>query len=181
MINHKYAIAQLNQMSQTEFTNTLGEIWEATPKIAEQAWQSKPFADVEVLYQAMVVVVNNMSESEQLALIKAHPDLGSKAKMPEASIQEQTEVGLNDLSESEYQYFQLLNQAYQDQFGFPFIVAVKYHTKESILETFKCRLKNNQEQEKREAIAEIIKIARLRLESLCDFSRNGSVAKKFSN
>lgn len=177
MIKHKYAIAQLNQMSQAEFTNTLGEIWEETPKIAEKVWQSKPFADMEVLYQAMVVVVNNMSESEQLALIKAHPNLGSKAKMAEASVQEQAGVGLNNLSESEYQYFQFLNQAYQHKFGFPFIVAVKYHTKESILETFKCRLKNNQEQEKQEAIAEISKIARLRLESLCDFSRHGSVAK----
>jgi 2-oxo-4-hydroxy-4-carboxy-5-ureidoimidazoline decarboxylase len=177
MINHKYAIAQLNQMSQAEFTNTLGEIWEETPKIAEKAWQSKPFADVEVLYQAMVVVVKNMSESERLALIKAHPNLGSKAKMAEASVQEQAGVGLNNLSKSEYQYFQFLNQAYQDKFGFPFIVAVKYHTKENILETFKCRLKNNQEQEKQEAIAEISKIARLRLESLCDFSQRGSVAK----
>lgn len=177
MINHKYAIAQLNQMSQAEFTNTLGEIWEETPKIAEQAWQSKPFVDVEVLYQAMVVVVNNMSESERLALIKAHPDLGSKAKMPDASVQEQAGVGLNNLSESEYQYFQLLNQAYQDKFGFPFIVAVKEHTKESILENFKCRLNNNQEQEKQEAIAEISKIAWLRLASLCDFSPGGSVCE----
>ncbi|MGL4881453.1 MAG: 2-oxo-4-hydroxy-4-carboxy-5-ureidoimidazoline decarboxylase [Waterburya sp.] len=169
MMNYEekqYTLAQLNHMSQGEFTTILGEIWEETPIIAEKAWQSKPFTDLEALYQAMVVVVNNLSATEQLALIKAHPDLGSKAKMAEASIQEQAGIGLDSLSESEYQRFQSLNQAYKDKFGFPFIIAVKYHTKESILEAFVSRLKNNQETEKQQALAEISKIARLRLKSL---------------
>ena len=69
-----------------------------------------------------------MNNKEQLALIKAHPDLGSKAKMAETSVQEQAGVGLDRLSEAEYQRFQSLNQAYKDKFDFPFIVAVKYHT-----------------------------------------------------
>ena len=70
------------------------------------------------------------------------------------------------LSESEYERFQTLNQAYKDKFGFPFIVAVKYHTKESILESFETRLKNSLAAEKQQALSEICKIARLRLESL---------------
>ncbi len=87
----------------------------------------------------MIEIVDKMSEKKQLALIKAHPDLGSKAKMAEASLQEQAGVGLDRLSESEYQRFQPLNQAYKDKFGFPFIVAVKYHTKKSILEALTTR------------------------------------------
>ncbi|MEM6611110.1 MAG: 2-oxo-4-hydroxy-4-carboxy-5-ureidoimidazoline decarboxylase [Cyanobacteria bacterium P01_C01_bin.72] len=153
-------------MSQGDFTAALGEIWEETPKIAQQAWHHKPFANIEGLDRAMVAIVNGMSNEEQLALIKAHPDLGSKAKMAEASVQEQAGVGLDRLSESEYQRFQTLNQAYKDKFGFPFIVAVKYLTKESILQEFETRLKNNQEEEKQQALDEISKIARLRLESL---------------
>jgi 2-oxo-4-hydroxy-4-carboxy-5-ureidoimidazoline decarboxylase len=162
----QYTLSQLNKMSQGEFTTVLGEIWEETPEIANKAWQSRPFVDLEALYQAMVAVVNNMSQAEQLALIKAHPDLGSKAKMAEASIQEQAGIGLDRLSQSEYQRFQSLNQAYKDKFSFPLIIAVKYHTKKSILEAFVSRLKNNQETEKQQALAEISKIARLRLESL---------------
>lgn len=165
-MNRKIAIAQLNQMSQAEFTTALGEIWEETPEIAQQAWHDKPFANVEALYRAMVAIVNGMNNKEQLALIKAHPDLGSKAKMAETSVQEQAGVGLDRLSEAEYQRFQSLNQAYKDKFDFPFIVAVKYHTKESILQAFETRLKNSQEQEKQQALTEIGKIARLRLESL---------------
>lgn len=166
MKEKKYSISELNQMSQAEFTTALGEIWEDTPEIAQQTWHSKPFASIEALYRAMVAIVNGMSNEEQLALIKAHPDLGSKAKMAEASVQEQAGIGLDRLSESEYQRFQTLNQAYKDKFGFPFIVAVKYHTKESILEAFETRLKNDGEKEKQQALIEISKIARPRLESL---------------
>lgn len=165
-MNQKLTITQLNQMSRSEFTAALGEIWENTPEIARKTWQDKPFKDKNDLYQAMVALVKNMSESEQIALIKAHPDLGSKAKMAQASVEEQSGIGLDRLSESEYQRFQTLNQAYKDKFGFPFIVAVKYHTKESVLEAFETRLQNNQEQEKDEALTEISKIAKLRLESI---------------
>ena len=166
MNNQQYAIAQLNQMSQAEFTAALGEIWEETPEIANQTWHSRPFKDNDALYQAMVAVVNNMSEAEQVALIKAHPDLGSKTKMAEASVQEQAGVGLDRLSESEYQRFQSLNQAYKDKFDFPFIIAVKNQTKDSILAAFETRLKNTPEQEKQQALSEISKIAQLRLETL---------------
>lgn len=166
MDSKQYAIAQLNQMSQAEFTAALREVWEETPEIARQAWHSKPFENVTALYEAMSVVVDRLSEAEQLALIKAHPDLGSKAKMAEASVKEQAGVGLDSLSKSEYQRFQSLNQAYKDKFGFPFIIAVKYHTLESILEAFESRLKNSPEQEKQQALTEIGKIARLRLETL---------------
>lgn len=150
-------------MSQEEFTSVLEEIWEETPEIVQKAWHSKPFEDMEALYQSMVDVVSNMSDRKQLALIKAHPDLGSKAKMAQASVQEQAGLGLDRLSASAYQRFQNLNQAYKDKFGFPFIVAVKYHTQESILEAFATRLENSLEQEKKQALEEISKIARLRL------------------
>ena len=162
-MNQKLTITQLNQMSQAEFTEALGEIWEETPEIAKQTWNSKPFTDLDSLYQSMVEIVNNMSQEEHLALIKAHPDLGSKAKMAEASVQEQAGLGLDRLSEEEYQRFQSLNQAYKDKFGFPFIVAVKYHTLESILEAFANRLENSLEEERQKALIEISKIAKLRL------------------
>ena len=165
-MNQMLTIAQLNQMSQSEFIAALGEIWEDTPEIAGKTWHNKPFADINYLYEAMIAIVENMNNKEQLALIQAHPDLGSKAKMAQASVEEQSGVGLDKLSEAEYQRFQTLNQAYKNKFGFPFIVAVKYHNKDSILEAFEIRLKNSLEAEKKQALTEISKIARLRLEGL---------------
>ncbi len=158
-----YAIATLNQMSQAEFTEALGSIFEHTPEIAAQAWQERPFDDVTKLHQVMIAIIKAMSESDQLKLICAHPDLGSKFKMAEASIQEQSTVGLDQLSITEYDRFQQLNQAYKQKFSFPFIIAVRNHTKETILSAFERRLQHSLEVERQQAIAEIIEIARWRL------------------
>ena len=158
-----YAIAQLNQMSQTEFTESLAKIFEDSPWVAEKTWQKRPFIDVESLHQAMVETVNESSLSEKLDLICAHPDLATKTKMAEASVKEQAGVGLDRLNLEEYNHFQQLNQAYKDKFAFPFIVAVKNHTKESILEAFKQRLENSLEAERQQALTEIAKIAKFRL------------------
>lgn len=158
-----YPINTLNQMSQSEFTEALGSIFEHTPEIAAEAWRSRPFADVQNLHQVMVAIVLQMSDAEQLKLICAHPDLGSRFKMAEASVQEQSTVGLDQLSAAEYDRFQNLNQNYKEKFSFPFIIAVRNHTKDSILAAFEQRLQNNLEVEKQTAIAEIIEIARWRL------------------
>jgi len=162
-LTFNYVIATLNQMSQTEFTEALGSIFEHTPEIAAQAWRKRPFDDVTNLHQVMTAIVENMSEADQLKLIRAHPDLGSKFKMAEASVNEQSTVGLDQLSSDEYQHFQQLNDAYKQKFGFPFIIAVRNHTKDSILASFKQRLENTIALERKQAIAEIIEIARWRL------------------
>ncbi|HTL90530.1 MAG TPA: 2-oxo-4-hydroxy-4-carboxy-5-ureidoimidazoline decarboxylase [Leptolyngbya sp.] len=161
-----YSIADLNQMDQSAFTEALGEIFEQTPTIAHQAWQKRPFKDSDDLHQKMLEVIHTMTEQQQLALICAHPDLGSKAKMAEASVQEQVGAGLNRLTPEEYDRFHTLNEQYKSQFGFPFIIAVKNHTKESILIAFETRLNHSQHTEMRHAIAEISQIAYFRLQQV---------------
>ncbi|MBW4581567.1 MAG: 2-oxo-4-hydroxy-4-carboxy-5-ureidoimidazoline decarboxylase [Tildeniella nuda ZEHNDER 1965/U140] len=161
-----YSIAQLNQMHQADFVAALGDVFEATPAIAQEAWAQRPFTDLTDLQQAMSDVVNVMTEAEQLALIQAHPDLGSKAKMADASVQEQAGVGLDRLTPEEYDRFHAMNQAYKAKFGFPFIVAVKNHTKASILEAFDRRLHNTPSAEVKQALAEIGQIANFRLAAL---------------
>lgn len=158
-----YSIAELNQMNQEAFVKALGAVFEDTPTIAEQTWGDRPFDSLNDLHEKMVNVVHSMPQSEQLALIRAHPDLGSKAKMAETSIKEQAGAGLDRLTQEEYERFHRLNQAYKDKFGFPFIVAVKNHTKSSILDAFEQRLQNFAEKEQQTAIAEITQIARFRL------------------
>ncbi|PZU92838.1 MAG: OHCU decarboxylase [Pseudanabaena sp.] len=150
-------------MSEEEFVKSLGSIYEDTPEIAAQAWRSHPFSDLSHLHQAMAAIVLSMDEAAQLRLICAHPDLGSKFKMAEASVLEQSTLGLDQLSAVEFHQFQELNQAYKDKFGFPFIIAVRNHTKDSILQSFQRRLQNAIEVEQKQAIAEINEIARWRL------------------
>ena len=156
-------IAKVNQMSQSEFVEALGAVFEHTPAIAQQTWEQRPFIDVSDLHQKMVNFMQHMSRVEQLALIQAHPDLGSKAKMAEASVQEQAGVGLDQLTPAEYARFQVLNQAYKGKFGFPFIVAVKNHTRASILAAFDRRLQNSVDSEMEQALTEITQIVKFRL------------------
>lgn len=161
-----YSLADLNQMSQSDFVAALGAVFEETPAIAHTAWDYRPFGDLNNLHQKMAGIVNGLGKAKQLSLIQAHPDLGSKAKMADASVVEQAGIGLDRLTASEYDRFHQLNQAYKSQFGFPFIVAVKNHTKASILQAFEQRLQNNADVERQQALAEIIEIARFRLHSL---------------
>ncbi len=151
-------------MDEAQFTQVLGEIFEQTPEIAAQAWHHRPFNSIEDLHQKMMAVVLGCDRDRQLALVRAHPDLGSKVQMAEASIQEQAGVGLDRLSSIEFAQFQQLNQSYLAKFGFPFIIAVKNHTKTSILKAFERRLQNSMAVELTNAIAEISQIAKFRLE-----------------
>lgn len=158
-----YTLNQLNHMDQTAFVAAVGAVFEHTPQIAAQAWLHRPFQDVDQLHQTMATIVQSLTESEQLALIRAHPDLGSRAKMAPASVSEQAGAGLDRLSPEEYERFQTLNRQYLTKFDFPFIIAVKQHTKASILEAFDCRLQSSREEERAQAIAEITQIAKFRL------------------
>ncbi|MFB2934712.1 2-oxo-4-hydroxy-4-carboxy-5-ureidoimidazoline decarboxylase [Aerosakkonemataceae cyanobacterium BLCC-F154] len=162
----EYTLSQLNEMNQEAFTEALGEIFEDSPWVAKNAWQKRPFADLAALYQTMVEVVQTASKEQQLSVIRAHPDLGTQAKMAEASVKEQAGVGLDLLTLEEYERFNSLNETYKEQFGFPFIIAVKNHTKDSILTAFEHRIKNSPEVEVAQALTEITQIAKFRLNDL---------------
>ncbi len=170
-MTHSLTLAQLNQLEQAEFVAQLGHIFEHTPAIAEQAWYQRPFADVDALHQVMVAIVAAMDTAAQLALIRAHPDLGSRAQMADASVREQAGAGLDQLTPEEFEHFQTLNHAYTTKFGFPFIIAVKRQLqladhlppKTIILNAFQQRLNNTVEQEMAQALTEIGYIAKFRL------------------
>lgn len=157
-------------MDRGEFTRALGAVFEHSPWVAERAWDTRPFKGSEGLHAAMVASVRLASRNEQLALLSAHPDLAGKAAragtMSAASIAEQSSAGLDRLSNEEYERFSRLNTAYREKFGFPFIIAVRRHTRASILAAFESRLANTVEQEIETALAQVFDIARIRLETL---------------
>jgi len=161
-----YTLTQLNAMDRGAFTDALGIVFEDTPTIASQAWEDLPFLTITHLHQAMVDIVNDWSLEAKKSLICAHPSLGNRVKMAEASMSEQSSIGLDRLTAAEYDLFQSLNKAYLDRFGFPFIIAVRNHSKSSTLEAFERRLQNSSETELNQSIAEIAQIASFRLQDL---------------
>jgi 2-oxo-4-hydroxy-4-carboxy-5-ureidoimidazoline decarboxylase len=159
-------LTDLNQMDQTAFVATIGFVFERTPTISEQVWHQRPFASVADLHQKMAALVQAMPRADQLALIQAHPDLGTRAAMAEASVKEQTGAGLTQLNAEDYHYLLQLNQRYRERFGFPFIIAVRNHTKDTIITTLEQCLDNSVDSEILRALAEIIEIGRFRLTDL---------------
>jgi len=145
------------------FVEEFGHLFEHSPWVVERAWEKRPFADADALHLAFMDAVNQATEEERLALLRAHPELGVKQALTEASESEQQGAGLKALSAEEFARFARLNAAYRDKFGFPFIICVRLQTKASIFEAFEQRLLHEAVAERAIAIAEVGNIARLRM------------------
>ena len=162
------SISELNACDKAAFVAALANIFEYSPWVAEHAASMRPFAGLRRLFDAMKVAVDHAPGELRLALIKAHPDLADKtqraAGLTAESTSEQNSAGLNRLSDAEYEAFERVNNAYRAKFGFPYIVCVRRHTKDSILRDFERRLPNDATTEIRTSIAEICRIAALRLD-----------------
>lgn len=118
----------------------------------------------------LLSVMYAASAEEQLALIRAHPELAGKAAidrtLTEASAAEQASAGLDRLTPKEYERFHALNAAYRERFGFPFIICVRLTDKAGILDAMERRLDNDCDVEIMTALAQIGEIVRLRLEDM---------------
>src|SRR4030088_933030 len=164
------ALSDLNACSKDDFVAALSNIFEYSSWIAEKAADARPFAGVTQLFEAMKAAVERAPPELRLALIRAHPDLANKtqraAGLTAESGAEQNSVGLDRLSDAEYRAFERVNNAYRAKFGFPYIVCVRRHSRDSILRDFERRLPNDATTEIAASIAEICRIAALRLDQL---------------
>jgi len=158
---------QLNALPQDRFTAALAGIFEHSAWVPERAWACRPFKDVDALHAAMCAVVAKASGDEQMALIRAHPQLAGKAairgELTAASASEQSGAGLDQCSVEEFARITVLNDGYRQKFGFPFILAVRGHGRTSILANMASRLDNSDEAEVAEALGQIGRIAAFRL------------------
>lgn len=154
------------------FVSHYGDVYEHSPWIAGLAWDNGLGAGQDTpegLATAMAAVLDAAPVERQLAVIRAHPDLAGKAaergELTADSTREQAGAGLDQCSPEEYARFHRHNAAYQQRFGFPFVMAVKGSDRHRILAAFEQRLEHTPEQERRTAIGEVNRIARLRLEA----------------
>jgi 2-oxo-4-hydroxy-4-carboxy-5-ureidoimidazoline decarboxylase len=161
-------LAEINAMPADRFVAKLGDVAEHSPWVAEAAAKARPFLSREALIDAFAQAVLNAPPDRQVALLCAHPDLARKAavsgELTRSSREEQSRAGLDTLTEEEFARFNSLNETYRRQFGFPFIFAVKGATKHQILAAFGERLENSRDTELRNALAEVNRIVRFRLE-----------------
>lgn len=152
------------------FVAALGGVFERSPWVAERASAKRPFAGAAALHSAMVEVVRAARPEEQLALLRAHPELAGKeagaGTLTSDSAAEQKGAGLVNLSAEEKQRIARLNAEYRARFGFPFIIAVRNHTKAGIFAALERRLRNDAAAELAACLGEVYEIARFRLADL---------------
>jgi 2-oxo-4-hydroxy-4-carboxy-5-ureidoimidazoline decarboxylase len=163
-------IPEVNRMSAAKFVGTLGGVFEHSPWIAERAFAARPFAGVDALHAAMSDAVRDAGRGAQLALLRAHPELAGKEaqadELTRDSQAEQSAAGLSALTRDELGRVSELNRRYRAKFGFPFIIAVRRHTKDGIFREFERRLELDPETELANALAQVFAITRLRLDGL---------------
>jgi 2-oxo-4-hydroxy-4-carboxy-5-ureidoimidazoline decarboxylase len=163
-------IEAVNRLDREAFVAALGALCENSPWVIEHCWEKRPFADLAALHAAIMASVHAAPREAQLTFLRAHPDLAGQAARAGAvtpdSRAEQSSAGLDRLDEGEYARFDRLNRAYRAKFGFPFIIAVRDHTKASLLAEFERRLAHDEEGEIAEALGQVARIVRHRLDRL---------------
>jgi 2-oxo-4-hydroxy-4-carboxy-5-ureidoimidazoline decarboxylase len=160
------SFSELNEMAREEFATALGAIFEDSPWVAERAWSSRPFGSLDELCDGMNGAVLAGAREEQQALLRAHPDLGTRARIGESSTREQAGVGLDRLTPEEYDRLLRLNAQYKEKFGFPFLYAVKGSDKHMMLDALETRLGQAPAEEFEMALKQVFRIARFRLEDM---------------
>jgi OHCU decarboxylase len=157
-------LEQLNDLDEARFTDAIGWVFEHSPWVAARAWIERPFASLDQLCDRMNRVVETAPRTEQLALLRAHPDLGTRAKVSLSSEREQAGAGLDKLTPEEFVTLLQLNSAYKDKFTFPFLYAVRGSSKFDILDALEKRLARMPDEEFHTALQQVYRIARFRLE-----------------
>ncbi|MBF9029715.1 allantoinase PuuE [Rhodobacterales bacterium HKCCE3408] len=165
--------AQPHLMTKDEFVTAYGSIFEHSPWVAERTWKLElgPAHDrAEGLWNAMARVFRAASDKERMAVLTAHPDLAGKLasakRLTADSAAEQASAGLDALTDTEFASFTRLNAAYTEKHGFPFIIAVRDHTRTTILTAFERRLRNDTATEFEEACTQVERIAWHRLKAM---------------
>lgn len=157
----------LDALDQGDFVAALEGIFEHSPWVAERAWPGCPFGSLEALRLALVAAMMGAPQEDQLALLRAHPELAGKeavrGELTRESTQEQAGAGLKTCTPEEVALIQRLNAAYREKFGWPFIVAVRGLDRYAIIARMEQRLAASAETEFAEALAQVALIAGFRL------------------
>ena len=158
------SLKALNECSDKEFVERLGGVFENAPWVAERAAARRPFPSLADLSRAMSEAIESAAGEETLALLRGHPELAFSGAMTRESVHEQNAAGLDRLAAAQRETFGRFNKAYREKFGFPFVLCVRRHGRDSILREFERRLNLSADEERETALGEVLRIGALRLD-----------------
>jgi len=161
-------LATLNTLDQAAFCALLGGVVEHSPWVARQAWSNRPFASLDALYDALARAIRLAARSQQLALLRVHPELAGReavaGTMTAESNSEQGRLGLLSLQPDELARLTELNRRYRERFGFPYVAAMRLHgSLADVFRSFEQRLHNDPETELAVSLLQVCEVMRGRL------------------
>lgn len=166
-------VSELVSQPSEEIVRVLGGIYEHSPWVAEifskeEKRDLEKVSTVTELASHLKSIVNESSDEQKMALLRAHPDLCEKAEALQAltkeSQEEQSRSGLQNMTEEELKKFKIMNESYKKKFGFPFILAVRNASKNTVLSALEGRLNDSSSQrEFNVALEQVHNIAWMRL------------------
>ncbi len=159
-------IDNINDLNKSDFLSIFGNVFEKTESVALKAFELKPFKDFDDIITKILNIYEEYEKGKILEILNSHPELAVAKKLTSESKSEQASAKLNECSAEEYDEFKKLNIEYKKKFGFPFIIAVKGKSIHEILVNFKNRIKQNKEEEFKEAKEQVKQIASIRLDKI---------------
>jgi 2-oxo-4-hydroxy-4-carboxy--5-ureidoimidazoline (OHCU) decarboxylase len=127
----------------------LAELFEGRTRFVERlAEHSDPL-------DAAPEVIAGLSDDEKLEALDAHPAIGASSLSARSAAEQGADDDPAVLSE-----LAGLNQAYEDRFGFRFVVFVNGRPKSEILAVLRARIEHTREEELDTGLAELVGIAR---------------------
>jgi 2-oxo-4-hydroxy-4-carboxy-5-ureidoimidazoline decarboxylase len=168
---------KIKDLTFDNIVDLLGGIYEHSQWVVQElvaAHDPSSFSSVSELAAAMKSIVDGASREQKMDLLLKHPDLCQKVEQRKEltadSQAEQSKAGLSDLTAEELELFNKLNDEYKAKFGFPFILAVRNASKYTVLSALAGRVKHTVEKEFVDALAQVHKIAWMRLLDKVDYS-----------
>jgi OHCU decarboxylase len=153
-----------------QFAEALRPLFEAADPLARALYDQRPFGSYEDLLDRAERTAQRLPRADQIQVLNAHPRIGER---PEAvSAFSYREQGYNAEAElpteqvrQVYADLADLNHAYEQRFGFRFVVFVNGRPKSAILEVLRERLRNARDAELQTGLRDMFLIARDRYAS----------------
>lgn len=147
------------------FNKVFKVLFEPCDELEKALLQRQPFESYSQLIDAAQEEISKMSESQRIAVVNAHPRIGApKQSLSAMSALEQGSQEPN--FENVLRILKTLNEAYENKFGFKFVVFVNGRPRSEIVKVLENRLLNDRLDELETGLKDMINIARDRLAKL---------------
>ena len=142
-------------------------LFEGAGPLVERLRAELPFISGAAMVARARQILAELGETEQIAVINAHPRIGDPAEQVRAksahAFREQGYEAGDDTSPDVLRELARLNEAYEHKFGFRFVVFVNQRPKAALVPVLENRLSRPRTEELKTALADIVAIAEDRL------------------